>query len=192
MAKDTFTTKVKGHVKIVDKNTGEVLLDKNNAIHAYNMGKAIARGLANEPNYQIYKVSLGNGGTTIDSNSDIIYNPPKVDPTDTDIYNETYSEVVDEASAAPAGNSVVSTFGTLPVTTSLVTTIITLAANEPAGQDYSDGGDGSDNMEDLFVFDELGLKTGDNLLLSHIIFSPIEKTQNRELIITYTLTISVV
>lgn len=190
--RELFTTRVDGHVKIEDKNTGEILLDKDNAIHAYNMGKAIARGLANELNYQIYKVSLGNGGTTINSSSDIIYNPPKVAPTDSDIYNETYSEVVDEASAAPVGNQVYSTFGTLPVTTSLVTTIITLTANEPLGQDYSDGGDGSDNMEDPFVFDELGLKTGDDLLLSHIIFSPIEKTANRELIITYTLTISVV
>jgi hypothetical protein len=192
MAKDIFTTHVKGHVKIIDKNTGEILLDKDNAIHAYNMGKAIARGLANEPNYQIYKVSLGNGGTTIDSNGDVIYNPPRVNPTDTDIYNETYSEIVDEAGPAPVGNSVVATYGTLPVTTSLVTTTITLTANEPSGQDYSDGGDGNDNMEDPFVFDELGLKTGDDLLLSHIIFSPIEKTANRELIITYTLTVSVV
>lgn len=192
MSTDLITTRVEGHVNIKDAITGEILLDKDNAIHTYNMGKAIARGLSNELNYQIYKISLGNGGTTIDSNSDIIYNPPRVTPTDIDIYNETYSEIVDELSSAPVGNQVYSTFGTLPVTTSLVTTIITLSANEPIGQDYSDGGDSSDNIEDPFVFDELGLKTADNLLLSHIIFSPIEKTSNRELIITYTLTISVV
>lgn len=190
MVKEGLVTVVHGHVNIKDKNTGEVLADKDNAIHLYNMGKAIARGLANELNFQVYKVSLGNGGTTVNSSGDIIYNSPRVSPTDTNIYNETYSEIVDESSGAPSGNQVFSTFGTLPVTTSLVTIVLTLSANEPAGQLLTDGTTPS-NINDPYVFDELGLKTGDDLLLSHLIFSPIEKTANRELIITYTLTISV-
>ena len=54
-----------------------------------------------------------------------------------------------------------------------------------------------------FFFDELGLFTKETgglstdldpageLMLSHLIFSPIEHTGNRELVIVYTLTISV-
>lgn len=58
-----------------------------------------------------------------------------------------------------------------------------------------------DTTTAAYVFDELGLfLNGDSaavaaddkpLLLTHIVFSPIEKTSNRELIITYSLTITV-
>ena len=47
------------------------------------------------------------------------------------------------------------------------------------------------NPNSAFTFDELGLKTVDGLLLSHIVFNPIEKNAQRELIISYTLTVSV-
>jgi hypothetical protein len=37
----------------------------------------------------------------------------------------------------------------------------------------------------------LGLFTSDDLLLSHLVFAPILKTSTRELVLTYTLTLSV-
>jgi hypothetical protein len=70
-----------------------------------------------------------------------------------------------------------------------VTVVALLGASEPAGQAVADNI--TTDPESLFVFDELGLKTADGLLLSHLVFSPIEKTANRAFIITYTLTISV-
>jgi hypothetical protein len=69
---DQVNIPISGHVKIVDRNTGEVLLDKNNAIHPQNMARVIARGLAHEPNAWVFKLALGNGGTHINSGQQIV------------------------------------------------------------------------------------------------------------------------
>lgn len=207
-------TSIIGHVHAAWKDTGEVVLDKKNAIHKKNMAIALARGLANENNHQIYKMVFGNGGTYVEvgasgsGSAQYHYNPPKVNETDSDIYNPTYAEIIDDVETSSNGNQVVSSTGTV-ASTSLVICTCTLSAPEPAGQNATDNNATSPENVDIngsftdaqFAFDEIGLKTSDNndplnlltggLLLSHIIFNPIEKTANRELIITYTLTISV-
>jgi hypothetical protein len=185
-----FKTKIKGHVLVKDKNTGEVLCDKFNAVHPQNMAKVLARGLANEPNQQIFQIALGNGGTYIDSTQSIVYNSPNIVGISADLYNTTYTEVVDDGnSGVGIGNSVISQAAPSPDISSLVICTIQLSANEPAGQATTDGV--TTNPDSLYTFDELGLKTVDGLLLSHIVFNPIEKNAQRELIISYTLTVSV-
>jgi len=192
------STHVHGHVKITDRATGEILLDRANAIHNKNMAIAIARGLSNEPaggsgipKHQIYKLKLGNGGSSIDSMSQITYQPPNVVDPGATLYNTTYAEIVDDAHVGtPAENSVTYLSAPLPDLTSIVITTMTVAAGEPAGQDLSDTPP-NPNPEAQYAFDELGLFTSDDLMLTHIIFSPILKTASRELVITYTLTISV-
>jgi hypothetical protein len=85
-----------GHVKITDDSTGEVLLDKYNAIHPQNMARIISRGLANEDNSTFYKLAFGDGSANG-------VNPPNdgsVAGWQSRLYHETYSEVVDESSAA--------------------------------------------------------------------------------------------
>jgi hypothetical protein len=183
-------THIKGHVLIKDRLSGVVLLDKFNAVHNKNMAIAIARGLANDVNHQIFRVKLGNGGSSIDGLNQITYQAPNVTGASADLYNTTYNEVIDEGTAGtPAENSV--TYQSSPTdTTTIVICTATISAGEPAGQDVSDSPPNPD-PETQFAFDELGLFTADNKLLTHIIFSPILKTQNRELVITYTLTISV-
>ena len=185
-----FKTKIKGHVLVKDKNTNEVLVDKFNAVHPQNMAKVIARGLANESNQQIFKIALGNGGTYIDSTQSIVYNSPNIIGQSADLYNVTYTEVVDDGNSnVGIGNSVISQAAPSPDISSLVICTIQLSANEPAGQASTDGV--TTNPNSAFTFDELGLKTVDGLLLSHIVFNPIEKNAQRELIISYTLTVSV-
>lgn len=201
-----FITNVTGRVKIEDKNTGEVLLDQNNAIHKRNMALVIARGLANETNHWVHKMAFGNGGTYVESGTSggfqFHYNSPNIiDPLST-LYHETYSEIIDDFTTSN-GNQVVTSTGTLE-NTFLVICTCTLSTTEPAGQSPTDGLDdvltSSSSTEETYSFDELCLKTSDvlygttpieGLLLSHIIFNPIEKTANREIVITYTLTISV-
>ncbi len=193
---DKFQITAKGHVHIADRATGEVLLDKDNAIHNRNMAIAIARGLANDlpnsatRNHHVYRLKLGNGGTSLDSLNVLVYQPPNVTAMAATLYNETYDEIVDDGDiAVPAANSVTYQESPYPDVTSLVIVTATLAAGEPDGQPLTDSEE--TDPESQFAFDELGLFTSDNLLLSHIIFSPILKTANRELVITYTLTISV-
>lgn len=92
---------VKGHCKIVD-DLGNVLLDKSNAIHPQNMARIIARALANEPHSTINRIAFGNGGTTVDAAFTVTYRSPNdgqspdIATWDSRIYNETYSEVIDE------------------------------------------------------------------------------------------------
>lgn len=196
MSTSNCAIKVKGHVHIADRATGETLLNKFNAIHNKNMAIAIARGLSNEPanssgigKHQIFKMKLGNGGSTIDSMNMITYQPPNVTGASADLYNATYTEIIDESqTGTPAENSVTYQESPSPAETTIVICTATIAAGEPNGQDLTDTPP-NPNPEAQYAFDELGLFTVDEKLLTHIIFSPILKTANRELVITYTLTI---
>lgn len=92
---------VNGHVSITD-DLGNVLLDKDNAVHPQNVARVIARSLSNESNYFVHRIAFGNGGTTVDAAFTITYKtpndgqPPDVRTWDSRIYNETYSEIIDE------------------------------------------------------------------------------------------------
>ena len=93
-----------GHVLITDSQTGEVLLDKSNAIHPQNMARIIARALSNEDNSIIHRIAFGNGGTFIDAAANTAYNPPNTGANgegwESRLYHETYSEIVDEDNPA--------------------------------------------------------------------------------------------
>lgn len=92
---------VKGHVKIVD-DLGNVLVDKDNAVHPQNLARIFARALANESNYFIHRIAFGNGGTLVDAAFTVTYKTPNGGQTpdistwDSRIYNETYSEIIDD------------------------------------------------------------------------------------------------
>jgi hypothetical protein len=195
---------VKGHLQIKDKATNEILEDKDNLIHPQNLARIFARALANENYHNAYGMALGNGGSYIDSTGRIIYNIPNTTGTNAQLYNETYMEVVDGTTGN--SNTVVSAASQTDLT-SIVTVEVTLSADEPDGQYLTDSQDSGtvlnpqDNSGYVYYFDELGLVAKnpnygilgepEYLLLTHLVFNPIEKTQNRELLLTYTLTISV-
>jgi hypothetical protein len=214
--KEALKTLVHGQVTVTDRSTGEVLMEKANAIHPANMAIAIARGLSNTAHYQIFKLKLGNQGTYIDSSQQIVFRPPNTTGTTADLYNPTYVEVVDDSdSGVGVGNSV--TFTNIPGSTSTrVIVTMVVSANEAVNRqtdgsdsDTADGGGldgigvgGAIPSEGQYFFDELGLFTegsgtpdllneSDELMLSHLIFSPIEHTGNRELVVIYTLTVTV-
>jgi hypothetical protein len=107
---DGLTAHVVGHVRIEDMNKDgsdrRLLVDKQNAIHPANLARAFARALANEGNSSVYRVAFGNGGSYQDGVGNIIIKPAN-DGQGHDaaagwasrLYNETYSEVVDDTSA---------------------------------------------------------------------------------------------
>jgi hypothetical protein len=55
--------KIEGFVKIHDPKTGEVLVDKKNAIHYENISLAMAQTLSDRNTGYIYEMAFGNGGS---------------------------------------------------------------------------------------------------------------------------------
>lgn len=173
----TLPITVKGHVLVKD-DFGTVLLDKDNAVHPQNMARVISRALANESNFWISRIAFGNGGTVVDAAYQITYKTPNdgqtPDPAEwrSRLYNETYSEIVDDSNtnistgvgANPSGDptSVEHVSGPgvrsseLGLTSEVVIEVV-LNPGEPTGQDSTDSG--TTNTESDFTFDEIGLYT---------------------------------
>jgi len=189
--------RIEGFVKISDPVTGEILVDKKNAIHYENISIAMAETLSNRTSAQgggwIYQMAFGNGGSAVDPTGVITYLPPNTTGANASLYNQTYQKVVDDNSASntdPANNymTVVHTSGA--VYTDIITTCL-LDYGEPLGQQAFDN---STNFNGEYVFDELGLRAWNGsasnlLLITHVIFHPVQKSLNRQIQIDYTLRI---
>ena len=179
---------VQGHIKIYDPITGEILQDKNNAIHYENMSEALALSLANKTTGYINTMAFGNGGTSVDSTGIITYLPPNTYGQNATLYNQTYSKIVDNTSALntdPARNYIeVRHTPGLIYTDIFVSCLLDYA--EPAGQQAFDN---SSSMQGTYVFDELGLVSESGRLLTHVIFHPVQKALNRLIQIDYTVRI---
>jgi hypothetical protein len=92
--------KIEGFVKIHDPVSGEVFVDKKNAINYENISIAMAQTLSNRDVGFIYEMAFGNGGSSVDATGVITYLPPNVTGQSATLYNETYAKVVDDNSAA--------------------------------------------------------------------------------------------
>jgi hypothetical protein len=189
--------KIEGFVKIHNPITGEVLVDKKNAIHYENISYAMAQTLSNRTSAQgggwIYSMAFGNGGSSVDPTGIITYLPPNTTGQNATLYNETYAKVVNDNSSAnidPANNKMTVLHTAGKVYTDILVTCL-LDYGEPPGQQAFDN---STNFNGEYVFDELGLKTwngsADNLrLITHVIFHPVQKSLNRQIQIDYTIRI---
>ena len=96
---DNTGIKVEGHIKIWDPITGEVIVDKRNAIHYENMSIALANSLANKSTGFVHEMAFGNGGTSVDPTGIITYLTPNTTGSNASLYNQTYYKVVDDNSA---------------------------------------------------------------------------------------------
>jgi hypothetical protein len=76
---------VQGHIKIFDPESGEIYIDKRNAIHYENISEAIAYNLANKGQSYIYEMHFGNGGTSVDPTGIINYLPPNVNTSNSNL-----------------------------------------------------------------------------------------------------------
>jgi hypothetical protein len=179
---------IQGHIKIFDPATGEVLQDKSNAIHYENMSEALAQSLANKSTGVIESMAFGNGATAVDSTGIITYLPPNTTGQNAELYNETYSKIVDNTNVLntdPARNyiEVRHTPGTI-YTDLFISCLLDYA--EPTGQSSFDN---SSTMQSDYVFDELGLISSSGKLLTHVVFHPVQKSLNRLIQIDYTIRI---
>jgi hypothetical protein len=190
-------TKIEGFVKIHDPITGEILVDKKNAIHYENISYAMAQTLSDRTSAQgggwIYEMAFGNGGSSVDPTGIITYLPPNTTGQNATLYNETYAKVVNDNSAADtdtANNKMTVLHTSGKVYTDILVTCL-LDYGEPPGQQAFDN---STNFNGEYVFDELGLKTWngsatDLRLITHVIFHPVQKSLNRQIQIDYTIRI---
>lgn len=188
--KDINGTLIQGHIKISDPSTGEVLINKRNAIHYENMSISLAESLSNAGEGFIYQMAFGNGGTSIDPTGIITYLTPNSTGTNASLYNQTYQKVVDDRSVNnldPTRNKIETRHVSGTNYTDILVTCL-LDYGEPSGQDAIDN---ASNTESLYVFDELGLvgydSTGTGRLLTHVIFHPVQKSLNRLIQIDYTV-----
>jgi hypothetical protein len=188
---DTMIEKVrislKGHLTIYayesmedlqDQRNGTVLLDQDNAVDRENMSILIARAITHREDGTIFYMYFGDGGATIDPLGNVILNPPIVTGA-ADLYDPIFSTIVDDEDGAPDGNDETMThvIGT-QVSTAIITAVV--GKNQP----FSPSGD-------PFVFNEIGLKTADGLLLTHVTFTPVSKTATRIIQIVYKIVVSI-
>ena len=181
---------VQGHIKIHDPVSGEVLINKKNAIHYENMSISLAESLANAGQGFIYEMSFGNGGTNIDPTGVITYLTPNSTGTNASLYNQTFTKVVDDRSINnndPSRNKIETRHVSGTNYTDILVTCL-LDYGEPDGQDAFDTATDDDA---LYVFDELGLRSyapdGTGRLMTHVIFHPVQKSLNRLIQIDYTV-----
>ena len=185
---------VQGHIKIFDPETKEVFVDKRNAIHYENMSESIAQMLSNKGTGFIYQMWFGNGGTTVDPTGVITYLPTNTNVQNADLYNPTYAKIVDDTNATnsdPLRNKITVNHTPGQIYTDILVSCL-LDYGEPSGQAVFDN---SQDLNGEYVFDELGLKGYDlstqstGKLLTHVIFSPVQKSLNRLIQIDYTVRI---
>ena len=193
----TLSYKVEGFLKIYDPNSGEVLVDKHNAINYENMSEAIADTLSSRGYGEIYQMAFGNGGASVDETGVITYLPPNTTGQNAALYNQTYAKIVDDTSVFnldPTRNKMTVSHTTGRVYTDILVQCL-LDYGEPAGQNAFDN---STQTDSAYVFDELGLlanygtDSNGNVftrLLTHVIFHPVQKSLNRQIQIDYTVRI---
>jgi len=193
----TITYKIEGFLKIYDPNSGEILVDKKNAINYENMSEAMADTLSSRGYGEIYQMAFGNGGASVDETGIITYLPPNATGQNAALYNQTYAKIVDDTSVFnldPTRNKMTVSHTTGKVYSDILVQCL-LDYGEPAGQMAFDN---STQTTAAYIFDELGLLANygnDSLgnvitrLLTHVIFHPVQKSLNRQIQIDYTVRI---
>jgi len=183
---------IEGHIKISDPLTKEVYVDKRNAIHYENFSIALANSVADRNKHFIYQMAFGNGGTFVDPTGIITYLTPNSFGSNAGLYNQTYSKIVDDQSSSnldPSRNYIEVLHTTGNNYTDVLVTCL-LDYGEPANQSAYDT---TSSGESAYVFDELGLQSydpsGNPLLLTHVIFHPVQKSLNRLVQVDYTVRI---
>ncbi len=215
MFKDVIQSQVIGTLKIYDKDSGEVLVQKKNAIHPGNMAYVLASAMAGKPTSvnssgdapHINWMQFGKGGSV--STTTLSYKSPRVNSTydelavtasNSSLYTPTYEQVTVNTVYAPGGAMGDST---VPNNTAKVNFRVDITH-----ADYQEAVGGSIPANDSsvapdYTFDEIGLLAGvrnsgattldrtKTLMLTHVTFHPVLLSANRTIVIDYTVTIQI-
>ena len=192
---ETAGINVEGHVLIRDKETGETLLNQRNAIHYGNMANLIANALNNGSGAYIQYMAFGNGGTSVDTTGKVLYKTPRVSEafeSGANLYSRTYYKTINTTNNELDKIDIIAG----PSYTDIKMTC-TLGYDEPADQDLFDSSTTNDGD---YIFDEMSIFSypsdpsnvipiNTSTMLTHVIFHPVQKSQNRIIEIIYTIRI---
>ena len=187
-SKDLSGIHIEGHIKIWYPETGEIAINKRNAIHYENMSIALASSIADSGSGFIHQMAFGRGGTNVDPTGIVTYLTPNSTGINASLYDETYRKVVNDRSISnldPTRNYIETRHLTGTNYTDVFITCL-LDYGEPGDQEAFDN---TSDADSLYVFDELGLISSDGKLLTHVIFHPVQKSLNRLIQIDYTVRI---
>lgn len=183
--------KATGHLRIWEEETGKVLLDHHNAIHPENISIALAESLAHENGF-IKEMVFGNGGVRVNASNEFLYSAPQTIGRMASLYNETYSKIVDGRDVENKDNSnnyITTSHINGNVYTDVLVTCV-LNKDEPTSQNILNNDNEIATQE--YQFSEIGLRTYDGNLITHICHYPINKSQNITLKIAYNIRIQIV
>lgn len=203
---DFSKSNVIGFLTIKNAETGEILVDKNNAIHFGNLAASMAEALAGLDTGHIRYMAFGNGGTSISASGDITYRQPdvtNVKDTSSSLYSEIYHQEIGANGLTNDGTD--SNNSVIPIQSNAqyADVKMTCTLDFDATGSLQSPIDRANNLDDDTIFDELALYTGqpnidtsttlanssEALMVSHVIFHPIQKSNNRILQIDYTIRI---
>jgi hypothetical protein len=184
---------LEGHIKIIDLDSGEVIVNKRNAVNKETASFMLAYTLsgvsehATQRSYQISELVLGNGGTVVDATGNVIFKGTNTTSVASQLHNETYSKYVSHNVDEDSANNI-AVVHTPGVPHSDIVITATLDYHEPISQDETDT---ADSISGTYVFNELGLRSQTGKLMTHVVFHPVQKSANRKLQIVYTVRIKV-
>ena len=218
MFKDLIQSQVIGTLKIYDKDSGDILVQKKNAIHPGNMAYVLASALAGKATSvnssgdapHINWMQFGNGGSV--STTTLSYKSPRVNSTydelaitasNSSLYVPTYEQLSTNTVYFPgedmgAGEIVPNNTAKVNFSVNLTHADYALAVSEtiPANDASTDA-----SAVEAFTFDEIGLMSGvtdsgaldktKTLMLTHVTFHPVLLSANRTIVIDYTVTIQI-
>jgi len=218
MFKDLIQSQVIGTLKIYDKDSGDILVQKKNAIHPGNMAYVLASALAGKPTSvnssgdapHINWMQFGNGGSV--STTTLSYKSPRVNSTydelaitasNSSLYVPTYEQLSTNTVYFPgedmgAGEIVPNNTAKVNFSVNLTHADYATAVSEtvPSSDSSTDT-----SAVDAFTFDEIGLMSGvtdsgaldktKTVMLTHVTFHPVLLSANRTIVIDYTITIQI-
>jgi hypothetical protein len=190
---DHATLQMFGHIVIRDVATQMILVDRDNAINFEATSYVLALAVTDRPNGAIAQMLFGNGASSVSAIGGVSYLPPNVTGLNAQLYNQTYQVFVDDLSPLdtdPTDNFMRVNHVVGNTYSDIVVTCL-LGYNEPSGQLPEDN---SPDNNGTYVFDEIGLATYDpstnvGIMLTHVIFHPVQKSLNRQIEVIYTLRI---
>ena len=188
---DLVKVKVEGFLTITDKTNNKILLEIHNDVHPENLALSLVQSLGGFADGPILTMAFGTGGAVINAIGEITYLSKNITGMNATLYNQTYSKIISNNSVQnidPSNNYVQwnHVAGNL---FSDLTSVCTLNANEPSFQPIVSN---ATTLNNDFTFNEIALVNSAGLLLSHVIFAPIQKSASIVLEILYVLRVILV